>query len=103
MAGSIYRRQGTESRKGNISLSLDTQNATAVGGHRLQTEISSYFSGGGRWGGGLEEIKRRTGRQEDSGASIWPSQTWKKRQNKNQTGWDVDNGKKGKGIFKSMF
>lgn len=53
---SIYRLQGTESRKGNISLSLDTQNATAVGGHRLQTEISSYISGrwceGGRGRGG---------------------------------------------------
>lgn len=66
---SIYRLQGTESRKGNISLSLDTQNATAVGGHRLQTEISSYISGrwwegaGGRRGTGDKGEDREAGRQ----------------------------------------
>ena len=41
VAGSIYRLLGTESRKGNVSFSLDMQNATSVGGHWLQTEISS--------------------------------------------------------------
>lgn len=68
MAGSIYRPQGTESRKGNISFSLDTQNATSVGGHRLQTEISSYSCSSGREGGEEREweIKSETGRQEGS-------------------------------------
>ena len=39
MTGSIYRQCGSENRKGNVSSSPDTQNATSVGGHRLQTEI----------------------------------------------------------------
>lgn len=84
MAGSIYRLQGTESRKGNISFSLDTQNATSVGGHRLQTEISSYSCSLGREGEaegreGEWEIKRGTGRQEEAvcATSFQPSQTWK--------------------------
>lgn len=71
MAGSIYRLQGTESRKGNISFSLDTQNATSVGGHRLQTEISSYSCSFGREGSGIEgmgeeEIKTKPERQEEN-------------------------------------
>lgn len=69
MAGSIYRLQGTESRKGNISFSLDTQNATSVGGHRLQTEISSHICSWGTEAEGGErewEIKRETRRQENS-------------------------------------
>lgn len=73
MAASIYRPQGTESRKGNVSFSLDTQNVTSVGGHRLQTEISSYSCSLGRVGGGgggrregMREwkIKSKTGRQK---------------------------------------
>lgn len=40
MTGSISRQCSTENRKGNVSFSPDMQNATSVGGHRLQTEIS---------------------------------------------------------------
>lgn len=73
VAGSIYRLQGTESRKGNISFSLDTQNATSAGGlvvvvgHRLQTEISSYVRsrgrGAGEWWGGCKEGDWEAGKQ----------------------------------------
>lgn len=77
MAGSIYRLQGTESRKGNVSFSLDTQNATSVGGHRLQTEISSYSCSLGREGaeveGGEEEWEIKRGRKR----AFHSSQTWK--------------------------
>lgn len=54
----------TGSRKGNISFSLDTQNATSVGGHRLQTEISSYSCSSGTEGGRQQE-ERRDGREGD--------------------------------------
>ena len=85
MAGSIYRLQGTQSRKGNISFSLDTQNATSVGGHRLQTEISSYSRSLGREGGGRGKRGRmgdkegdwETGRGSVCATSLQPSQTWK--------------------------
>lgn len=94
MAGSIYRLQGTESRKGNISLSLDTQNATSVGGHRLQTEISSYISGGGGRRRGAWEIKRETRRQEDSVCHLVLAQSNMEKgcRLRDQIGQDVDNG-----------
>lgn len=94
MAGSIYRLQGAESRKGNISLSLDTQNATSGGGHRLQTEISSYISGGGGSRRGAWEIKRETGRQEDSVCHLVLVQSNMEKgcRLRDQIGQDVDNG-----------
>lgn len=65
VTGSISRWCGTENRKGNVSFSPDTQNATAVGGHRLQTEISEPhwlpLGVGGREGVG--KITREAGRQ----------------------------------------
>lgn len=55
-------------------------------------------------GGGAREIKGRTGRQEDSAASIWPGQTWKKvAGKKDQTVRDVDNGKVEEGGGKRNF
>lgn len=61
LTGSIYRWYGTENRKGTISFSPDTQNATSVGGHRLQTEISEPVCSPGREGVGEWGVTREAG------------------------------------------
>lgn len=89
VAESIYRRQGTESRKRNVSFSLDIQNATSVGGHRLQTEISSYScSSGGRNGRTGDKGEGPGGRKRACYLALAQS-----RGKKHQLGGDSNDGK----------
>lgn len=76
MASSIYSLQGTKRRKGNISFSLDTQNATCRGGTGCKLRLAVTVTPWGGWGRlGEQEIKRKTGRQGESVFSLTSAQS----------------------------